>query len=281
MMQRRAFITLLGSAAAWPIAATAQQADGRARTLLLRILQLQADNTAHTIAQFIHEIESQIGWTTQLPWSVGAMQQRRFDALRLLRQVPAVTVLALLDASGTEQLMVSRLAKGDVGTKTDRSQDTNFAEAVAHKVYFGPVYLFRESVPYMTLALAGTRRESGVSVAEVNLKLVWDLIWQLKVGEHGAAYLLDAQDRVIAHSAMFTFDPQRARYDVDVTLFQRDLSGLAQVQAARAAGSGPTEVRAAQDISGHDVLCASASVGAPDWHVFVELPVAEADTAVP
>jgi hypothetical protein len=82
---------------------------------------------------------------------------------------------------------------------------------------------------------------------------------------------------------MFTppLDPQRAPYDVDTTLFQRDLSGLAQVQAARAAGSGPTEVHAAQDISGHDVLCASASVGAPDWHVFVELPVAEADTTVP
>jgi hypothetical protein len=178
---------------------------------------------------------------------------------------------------------VSRLAKDEVGTKADRSQDTKFAEAAAHKVYFGPVYLRRESVPYTTLALAGTRRESGVSVAEVNLKLVWDLISQLKVGEHGAAYLLDAQDRVIAHSAMFTppLDPQRAPYDLDATLFQRDLSGLAQVQAARAAGSGPTEVRAAQDISGHDVLCASASVGAPDWHVFVELPVAEADTAIP
>ena len=135
----------------------------------------------------------------------------------------------------------------------------------------------------MTLALAGTRRESGVSVAEVNLKLLLDLIWQLKVGEHGAAYLLDAQDRVIVHSAMFTppLDPQHAPYDLDATLFQRDLSGLAQVQAARAGGSGPTEVRAAHDISGHDVLCASASVGAPDWHVFVELPVAEADTAVP
>jgi hypothetical protein len=283
-MRRRDFLTLIGGAtAAWPVAARAQQADGRARTLLLRILQLQADGTAHTIAQFIKEIVSQIGWTTQLPWTVGTIEQRRFDALRLLRQVPAVTELALLDASGTEQLKVSRLAKDEVGTKTDRSQDTKFAEAVSHKVYFGPVYLRRESVPYMTLALAGTRRESGVSMAEVNLKLVWDLIWQLKVGEHGAAYLLDAQDRVIAHSAMFTppLDPQRAPYDLDATLFQRDLSGLAQVQAARAAASGPSEVRAAQDISGHDVLCASAGVGAPDWHVFVELPVAEADTAVP
>jgi hypothetical protein len=283
-MKRRQFITLLGGAAAWPLAARAQQADGRAAALLLRILQLQANGTAAKIEQFIIEIESQVGWTTQLPWSVGTMDQRRFDALRLLRQVPAVTELSFLDASGTEQLKVSRLAMDVMGSKSDLSQDPKFTEAVAHKVYFGPVYLRRSGDIHMTLSLAGTRRESGVSVAEVALKLVWDIIWQLKVGEHGAAYVLDAQDRVIAHSAMFTSRVDGERdpfsYHVDVSLFQRDLSGLAQVQAARAAGSGPTEVRAARDINGRDVLCASAS-GGPGWHVFVELPLAEAETAVP
>jgi hypothetical protein len=282
-MRRREFIGLLGGVAAtWPLVARAQQVDGRAAALLSRILQLQANGTAAKIGQFIIEIVSQVGWTTQLPWSVGTMEQRRFDALRLLRQVPAVTELAFLDASGTEQLKVSRLAMDVVGSKSDLSQDPKFTEAVAHKVYFGPVYLRRSDL-YMTLSVAGTRRESGVSVAEVALKLVWDIIWQLKVGEHGAAYVLDTQDRVIAHSAMFTppLDGERASYHVDVSLFQRDLSGLAQVQAARAAGYGPTEVRAARDINGRDVLCASASAGAPDWHVFVELPVAEADTAVP
>jgi len=51
----------------------------------------------------------------------------------------------------------------------------------------------------MTLALAGTRRESGVSVAEVNLKLIWDVVSQIKVGERGDAYLVDRQGRLIAH----------------------------------------------------------------------------------
>jgi hypothetical protein len=41
---------------------------------------------AAKISQFIKEIESQLGWTTQLPWSAGSIEQRRFDALRLLRQ---------------------------------------------------------------------------------------------------------------------------------------------------------------------------------------------------
>ena len=57
---------------------------------LIRIQREQAEAAAAKIGQFIKEIESQLGWTTQLPWSAGSIEQRRFDALRLLRQVPAM-----------------------------------------------------------------------------------------------------------------------------------------------------------------------------------------------
>jgi hypothetical protein len=33
----------------------------------------------------------------------------------------------------------------------------------------------------MTLSIAGTRRDAGVSVAEVNLKLIWDVVTRIKV----------------------------------------------------------------------------------------------------
>src|SRR6266849_330174 len=57
-----------------------------------------------------------------------------------------------------------------------------FTEAVAKKVYYGPVDFRRESEPYMTLSMAGTGSDTGVSVAEVNLKLIWDVVSQIKVG---------------------------------------------------------------------------------------------------
>jgi signal transduction histidine kinase len=240
------------------------------RDSLIRIQREQADAAAAKIEQFIREIESQVGWTTQLPWSIGTMDQRRFDALRLLRQVPAVTELSFLDASGLEQLRVSRLAMDVVASKADLSQDPKFSEAVAHKAYYGPVYFRRESEPYMTLALAGTRRESGVSVAEVNLKLIWDVVSQIKVGERGDAYLVDAQGRLIAHP------------DISLVLRNTDMSKLAQVQAARrpaesAPGDTPPEqVQVAQDIQGRQVLTAYAKVPSLGWLVFVELPAAEA-----
>ena len=284
-LRRRDFIRLIGGAAVWPLTARAQPADARVRALLLRILSLEAEGGATTIGQFLKELESQIGWTTQVPWSVGTIEQRRFDALRSLRQVPAITEIDMLDATGKEQLRISRLAADEVGRNTDFSKDPKFTEAVAHKIYYGPVYLRHQSEPYMTLSLAGTRPQTGVSVAEVGLKLVWDLIRHPTVSEHNIAYVLDAQDRIIGHSDMFTrtLDAQgRAVDHVDLSLFQRDLSGLAQVQAARAAGpSVTTQANVARDINGRDVLSASASVAGPGWHVFVELPVAEADTAVP
>src|ERR1700730_14557057 len=233
---------------------------------LIRIQREQAEAAAAKISQFIKEIESQVGWTTQLPWSAGTIDQRRFDGLRLLRQVPAITELSQLDSTGKEQLRVSRLAMDVVAAQVDYSKDPKFTEAVAHKVYYGPVYFRRESEPYMTLALTGTRRDAGVSVAEVNLKLIWDVVSQIKVGNRGHAYVVAAQARLIAHR------------DISLVLRNTDLSRLAQVQAARAAGSGESagQLTEADDIQGRRVLTASAHVAPLGWLVFVELPVSEA-----
>src|SRR6187431_3051052 len=235
---------------------------------LIRIQREQAEAAAAKISQFVKEIESQLGWTTQLPWSAGSIEQRRFDALRLLRQVPAITELAQLDASGKERLRVSRLAMDVVGSNVDFSKDPRFTEAMAHKVYYGPVYFRRESEPYMTLAIAGTRRDAGVSVAEVNLKLIWDVVSQIKVGERGHAYVVDAQGRLIAHP------------DISLVLRNTDMSRLAQVNAARGTtggeGGAPERVQESEDIGGRKVLTAYAPVAPLGWLVFVELPAAEA-----
>src|SRR4051794_8850222 len=235
------------------------------KTSLIRIQREQAEAAAAKIGQFVKEIESQLGWTTQLPWSAGSIEQRRFDALRLLRQVPAITELAQLDASGKERLRVSRLAMDVVASGTDFSNDPKFMEAVARKVYYGPVYFRRESEPYMTLAIAGTRRDAGVSVAEVNLKLIWDVVSQIKVGERGHAYVVDAQGRLIAHP------------DISLVLRNTDMSRLAQVRAARGESGSPSEtVQEAENIEGRKVLTASAPVAPLGWRVFVELPADEA-----
>jgi signal transduction histidine kinase/DNA-binding response OmpR family regulator len=230
---------------------------------LIGIQREQAEGAASKIEQFITEINSQVGWTTQLPWSDSTLDQRRFDALRLLRQVPAITELAQIDASGHEQLRVSRLTMDVVGSGIDYSTKPEFTQAVAHKVYYGPVYFRRESEPYMTLSLAGTRRDTGVSIAQVNLKLIWDVVSKIKVGQRGRAYVVDADGRLIAHP------------DISLVLRNTDMSKLAQVRSARSAGSVQA-VQESEDITGNRVLTAYAQVTPLGWLVFVETPVAEA-----
>jgi signal transduction histidine kinase len=236
------------------------------KSSLIRIQREQAEAAAAKIGQFVKELESQVGWTTQLPWTAGTIDQRRFDGLRLLRQVPAVTELSQLDSSGKEQLRVSRLAMDVIGSQIDFSREPKFTEAVAKKVYYGPVYFRRESEPYMTLSLAGTGRDAGVSVAEVNLKLIWEVVSQIKVGERGQAYVIDAQGRLVAHP------------DISLVLRNTDMTQLAQVKAGRAAGSGaPAEpMQVARDVRGREVLTAYAPIAPLGWLMFVELPVEEA-----
>jgi two-component system, NtrC family, sensor kinase len=106
-----------------------------------------------------------------------------------------------------------------------------------------------------------------INVVEVGLKLIWDVISQIKVGEHGQAYVVDDQGRLIAHP------------NISLVLGNTDMTGLAQVKAARAAGGGaPNEpVQIGKDLRGRDVLTAYAPVAPLGWLVFAELPVDEAN----
>ncbi len=94
---------------------------------LLYIQRWQAETAASQIGQSIREIESDIGWLTQLPWASSTLEDRRFDALRLLRQVPAVTEIVEADPNGREQLRVSRIDLDSIASGTDISSDPAFS----------------------------------------------------------------------------------------------------------------------------------------------------------
>ncbi len=232
---------------------------------LIRIQHEQAEAAATKIGQFVKGIEAQVGWTEQLPWDASTFDQRRIDAWRLLRQVSAISELEQIDPSGHEQLRVSRVLEDVTGSGIDMSREPKFREAVAHKSYYGPVYFRQNSEPYMTLALSGGH-DAGVSAAEVNLTFIWDVVSMIKVGERGQAYVVDALGRLIAHP------------DISLVLQNTDLSGLPQVQTARAAfaGDAPDPGQVARNLQGREVLTSYAEIAPLGWMVFVDLPIDEA-----
>ena len=171
----------------------------QAREAAIQLQAEKAESAAQRTELFITEIERQIGWTTHAQWAMAPADQRRFDYVRLLRQVPAITELVQLDAAGREQLKVSRLAMDVIGGGADHSAEPRFTEALANRIWFSPVYFRKESEPYLTIAVAHSGRNAGVTFAEVNLKLIWDVISTIKVGTSGYAYVVDRQGRLIAH----------------------------------------------------------------------------------
>jgi signal transduction histidine kinase len=240
------------------------------KAALVRIQREKATAAASTIEQFIKEVERQIGWTTQSPLGVRAavVDQRRFDYLRLLRQAPAITELAYLDPAGKEQLRVSRLAMDVVGSQADFSRDPKFLEAKTGKLYFSPVYFRKESEPYMTVSMAGGGGDAGVTVVEVNLKFIWEVISQIKIGKAGHAYAVDARGNLIAHP------------EISLVLKKTDMSALPQVRTARGVSARPgaerDEPTIARDLQGKQVLTAFAPIAPLGWFVFLEQPLGEA-----
>ncbi len=237
------------------------------REALVRIQREKSLGAAAVISQFVGEIGGQLGWTTHSAHLADAesAKQRRYDFIRLLRQVPAITEVRYLDAKGREQLNVSRVTMDKIGSNIDYSRDPQFIQTRAKRLYAGPVYFRKQSEPHMAVAVAGASSKSGVIVAEVNLTFIWEAISRIQVGKGGRAYVVDGAGRLIAHP------------DISMVLRKTDLSKLPRVRAA----NGPAAASAAQGtvvrgLDGGDVFSVFATVPKLGWTVFVDLPIDEA-----
>lgn len=236
--------------------------DQRAR--LNDLLNAEAKFAAVNIQDFIEGIRDQLGWTVQLPWSQDFGDRRRLDALRLLRQVPAVESLNLIDAAGKERLFVSRIGLNRIESGDDHSAKPAVVGARSDRIWFGAVTFQGGSEPFMTIALAGNRLADGVAVAEVNLKFIWEVISGIRVGRTGEAFVLDRPGRLVAHP--------------DISLVLRaDETEQQPLQNLRSAiRAQPGQAASGQDIAGKMVLAAMAHIPGVDWSFVVKQPIAEA-----
>ena len=227
------------------------------KTSLTDAMTEKAEATAKRIDQSISELERQISVVTRA--SRGTLEQRRSDYAQLLNQVPAVDRLSLLNGEGREQLRLSR-TKVSVNDGTDFSRDARFTETVTRGVSFSPIY-FEGTQPFMSIAVAHSGFNAGVTVAEIDLRFLSDFLGDAQVGKATFAYLVDPRGQVIASSAN---GPE----------VSTDLSKLPQVAAQTAPVSRALEQGTGAD--GNSVLSASRAVPKLDWVMFFEQPTAQA-----
>jgi len=237
------------------------------RLYLNQLLQVQAQSAADRIQTFIEGIRDQIGWVVQFPWIEGEDSQHKIDAERLLQQVPAIVSVTLVDQTGTERAFVSRLGLNRIGRGADMASDQAVVGARASKVWYGPVLYRRDSEPYMIIAVAGNRAPDGIAIAEINLKLIWDVITAIKIGNTGRVLVVDNSGRLIAHP-----DISRVlRGDVSTAEFNR-------LKSAIAVGNGSSVVTTGDE--GKAVVAASVRAANVDWTVIAQQPISEAFASI-
>ena len=237
--------------------------DQRAR--LGQLLGVEASSAGTKIQSFLDGITNQLGWLVQLPWSEEPDERRLIDALRLIRQVPAIVSLTLIDGSGRERLYVSQIGLNRTESRTDRSAEAPVVGARTARIWYGAVSYYHGSEPYLTVAISGNRPSVGIVVAEVNLKLIWDVISSIKVGQTGHAFVLDGPGRLVGHP------------DISLVLRGADDATSKPFQAIRAAAvRADASFAIAHDELGKAIAAAAASVPGPDWTVVVQQPLSEA-----
>ncbi|MEP7098840.1 MAG: GAF domain-containing protein, partial [Dokdonella sp.] len=233
------------------------------RTALANLQNEKALAAASRIEQYIHQIEQQLVYAALPQLDPSDVEARRVEFLKLLRQAPEVTDIAQIGPDGREQIAVSRLGMDSINSGKDRTGEAAFINAKRGQPWFSPVYFRKETEPYMTIAIRSGSDKGPVTVADVNLKFIWDVVSRIKIDDKGKAYVVDGSGFLIA-------DP-----DIGLVLRKTDLSKLEHVVAALSGRNAETPSMLSHDLTGTEVLTSVAPIESLHWFVFVEQPVAE------
>ena len=219
----------------------------------------KAEATAKRIQQSLSDLERQISWVTRA--SSDTRDRRRDDYAQLLRQVPQVSQLSLLNAQGREQLRMTRQTV-TLDSNADFSRDVRLTETLSRGTSFAPAYL-RGERPFTSIALS--HADGSITIAEVDLDFLSEFLIDAQVGKVAFAYVTDAKGDVLAASST---GPEVGK----------NLSKLPQVQAvSKPGGVAPAS---GTDTKGNAVLTTSSLVPKLGWHVFFEQETAQALTPI-
>ncbi len=242
------------------------------RAFLDSFLRREAGSASTKIQGFLDGIEDQLGWAVQIPWPDkrdGSDEQHQVDAKRIMRLAPAIFNLTLVDGTGRERLSISRLELDRIGSGFDLSEDPAVLGARSARVWYGPVVYRAGSEPFMSLAVSGNRPSVGVAIAQINLKLIRDVISAIKIGDTGQAFVVDKPGRLIAHP------------DINLVLRGTDETTLRSLQELRAAvAAGASDVTIGSGAERQRVVAAMTSIAGVDWSVFVIQPAPEAFASI-
>ena len=178
------------------------------RTQEQQSLSLQdevAKQVSSEVSAFFDGVESQLQIPAQMIRLMSLDRESQQEILsEMLSYRDVFEGLALLDSKGVEQAKVARLQVVTEDLVSRGNLDEFIIPSTTGEIYYGPVHydetngepLITISVPFQDLQ---TGNINGVLVAETRIKRIWDLIANLNLSTGQSAYIVDAQNAVVAH----------------------------------------------------------------------------------
>jgi signal transduction histidine kinase len=210
------------------------------------------------VESFLGEIERNLRAIASTPWGAGlGVAERSVEYQRVMRLLPAVRDITLADEAGREVLFLSRTDPKRVGR--GRPVDlVDLAKTGAGVAAFGPVRHESTGAPFVRMAIRD--RAGGTTIASVSLQFVSDELAAIPRRGREAAFVLDGEGRLVAHSDVSRPLGGEARHSL------RDR----EIRVAREGSSWGSNAEGTWGLSIRKAL------RNPPWTVVVELPWSEA-----
>jgi anti-anti-sigma regulatory factor len=232
--------------------------------------QLIAQDAASAVSSFIERQFGVLSTAARLTDSDSSAEAWEQTLQSLLGLEPSFKHLILLDDGDQPLARASRVSLEASDRLLEQLTAAMLREMGQQERYVGPVFIEAQtSEPQVLIAIPvksilGDRY--GTLIADVNLKFMWDLIDQLRVGEAGQVYVVDRQGSLLAFS------------DTARVLRGENVAGIQVVREfTTAPGSGEAGAMSSYSgITGGRVVGSYVPLGQPDWAVVTEIPWREA-----
>lgn len=239
--------------------------------IIVQWQKLTAQNSADTVKSFILEKFSVLEKTVTLGnLAVASLEEEKLSLERTLGKEPSFRQLVLLSVQEQELARVSRLSKLLSEQVIRYNKKELFSKISQEALYTSSVYIDKvTSEPMIVIAVPVTDTFGdlkGALVAEVNLKFMWDLVTEIKIGKEGLTYVVDEKGNLIAFS------------DISRVLRGENLTHLEEVNkfVRKEESFEKVKIEISKGIQGSYVSATYVPLGIPDWAVLVELPIREA-----